>query len=169
MALTTSMSLAVSAQQTSALDLGTASLPLNVRHAVSLSNGTGAGNADRIFSDRRTLSASATEDLDLAGVLLDAFGATITFARVKGLFIVAAAANANNVVVGAAASNAWSTLLNATGTITLRPGAAFGAMAGVADGTGWAATAGTGDLLKVANSGAGTSVTYDVVIIGASA
>jgi hypothetical protein len=27
-------------------------------------------------------------------------------------------------------------------------------------------TAGTGDILQVANSGAGTSVTYDIIVIG---
>ena len=31
---------------------------------------------------------------------------------------------------------------------------------------GYAVTAGTGDILKVANSGAGTGVTYDIVIVG---
>ena len=136
---------------------------------MSLTNGTGAGNADKIFTDRRTLAASGTEDLDLAGVLLDAFGAAITWARVKGIFISAAAANTNNVVVGAAAATQWATLLNATGTLTLRPGSSICAIAGPADATGWAVTAGTGDLLKVANSAGSTSVTYDIVIIGASA
>ncbi|QDQ10275.1 hypothetical protein [Streptomyces spectabilis] len=72
-------------------------------------------------------------------------------------------------MAGAASSNAWTTLLNATGTLTLRPGAGVGAMAGAADVTAYAAPAGTGDLLKAANSGAGTSVTYDVVIVAASA
>ncbi|WP_060880623.1 hypothetical protein [Streptomyces scabiei] len=169
MGVSAALSMAATVQQTKALDLTTVSDPLQFRRAVQLSTGTGAGQADKVFHDRRTLAASATEDLDLAGVLSDAFGAGITFARIKGLYIAAAPANANNVVVGAASSNAWATLLNATGTITLRPGGSFGAMAGLADGTGWAVTAGTGDLLKVANSGAGTSVDYDVIIVGASA
>jgi len=169
MPVSASLSMAATVQQTKTLDLTTVSDPLTFRRAVQLSTGTGAGQADKVFHDRRTLAASATEDLDLAGVLSDAFGAGITFARIKGLYIAASAANANNVVVGAAASNAWATLLNATGTITLRPGASFGAMAGPADGTGWAVTAGTGDLLKVANSAGGTGVDYDVIIVGASA
>ncbi|MER6515192.1 hypothetical protein [Nonomuraea sp. NPDC001636] len=169
MSLTSSMSIAVDGNLTSALDLSTASSPVTVRAATTWQSGTGAGKADRMFSDRRTLAASATEDLDLAGVLLDAFGAAITWARVKGLYIRAADANVNNVVVGNATSNAWATLLGATGTITLRPGASIGVTVGTADATAYAVTAGTGDLLKVANSGAGTSVAYDVVIIGASA
>ncbi|MFE6225480.1 hypothetical protein [Streptomyces sp. NPDC057854] len=169
MPLTASMSVAADATLTSALDLATASAPVTVRAATTWQSGTGAGQADRAWSDRRTLAASATEDLDLAGVLLDAFGATVTFARIKGLYIRAAATNVNNVIVGAATANAWAALLGATGTLTLRPGAAIGLTTGAADAATYAVTAGTGDLLKVANSGAGTAVSYDIVIIGASA
>ncbi|MFI9824417.1 hypothetical protein ACIHFC_28795 [Streptomyces sp. NPDC052013] len=162
--------LAVSAyaELTQSLDLGASRAPQSLSRKMSLASGTGVGKADRVFSDRRTLAASATEDLDLAGVLLDAFGAAITFARVKGIIVAAAAGNTNNVVLGAATTNAWATLLNATGTVTLRPGAFLAVGTGQAD-TGYAVTAGTGDLLKVANSGAGTPVTYDIHIIGASA
>lgn len=168
MPLSASMSMAATVNLTRALDLSVSSDPLQFRRSVTLQDGTAAGKADRVFHDRRTLAASATEDLDLAGVLLDAWGAAINFVRVKGLFVSAAVANTNNVVIGAA-TNPWATLLNATGTITLRPGASFGAMAGAQDPTGYAVTAATGDLLKIANSGAGTPVTYDVIVIGASA
>jgi hypothetical protein len=149
-------------------DFTTPSATLDKTYQAILSSGTGAGQADRVFSDQRTLSASANEDLDLAGVLTDSFGATITFARIKGLLVAASSGNTNNVVVGAAASNPWTGLLTATGTVTLRPGAFFVAVAGTADATGYAVTAGTGDLLRVANSGAGTSVTYDIYVIGVS-
>lgn len=169
MPLTSSMGITVDGTYTKVMDLSTAADPLSKRWGASLASGTGAGLADLRFTDTRTLSASATEDLDLAGVLTDAFGATLTFARVKGLFISAAATNSNNVIVGAASSNAWASLLNATGTITLRPGASLALIAGAADATTYAVTAGTGDLLKVANSAGGSSVSYDIVIIGASA
>ena len=135
----------------------------------TLANGTAAGQADRIYAGTRTLAASTTEDLDLAGGLTDAFGSTITFVKVKALLIVAAAANTNNVVVGAASANQWVTRFNSTGTTTLRPGATACYIAGSADATGWTVTASTGDLLKVANSGAGSSVSYDIVIVGTSA
>lgn len=169
MPLTSDFGVSVSGLLTKAGDLSTPSDDLRWTRGVHLDTGTGAGKADLRFTDTRTLLASATEDLDLAGVLLDAFGAALTFVRIKGLFISASAANTNNVVVGAAASNAWATLLNATGTITLRPGDTFAAMSGAAQTTAWAVTAGTGDLLKVANSAAGSSVSYDIVIVGASA
>lgn len=169
MALTSSVSIAASADLTNPRDLDSGSQVLALRRAVSLATGTGAGQADKVFTDRRTLAASATEDLDLAGVLLDAYGDAITFARIKGLVIAAAAGNTNNVIVGNASATAWAALLGATGTVTLRPGAVLCAMAGQADATGYAVTAGTGDLLKVANSSSGTAVEYDIVLIGASA
>ena len=33
---------------------------------------------------------------------------------------------------------------------------------------GWLVTAGTGDLLKIANGGAGSAVDYDIILIGAA-
>lgn len=169
MALTTSMGVNVSGLYTKAGDLSTPADDLKWRRGVALASGTGAGKADLRFTDTRTLAASATEDLDLAGVLTDVYGVALTFVKIKGLFIAAATTNTNNVVVGAASSNAWAALLNATGTITLRPGAALALMAGAADATTYAVTGGTGDLLKVANSAGSTSVSYDIVIIGSSA
>lgn len=169
MALTSGVSVSLTGTLTSALDLSTGSAPLTVRRAAQFASGTGAGQADLIFSDRRTLAASASESLDLAGVLLDAFGATLTFVKIKGLYISAADANINTVVVGAAASTPWATLLSATGTVTLRPGSFLGVGVGAADATGYAVTASTADLLKITNGGSGTSVSYDIAIIGTSA
>lgn len=164
----------VKGDYSSALDLTTALATHNLTAGTPFDNGTGAGQVDKIFSDTRTLTASSTENLDLAGTLVDAFGATVTFVRVKGLFVRASTGNTNNVIVGAnVAANAWATLFGPAGasggTITLRPGAFFAAGCGSADATGWAVTAGTGDLLVVTNSAGGTSVTYDVVVIGCSA
>jgi hypothetical protein len=165
----TDLGITASVRQTKVLDLTTVADELNFRRGVHLEDGTAAGRADRVFHDRRTLAASGTEDLDLAGVLLDAFGAAITFVKVKGLFISADITNTNNVVIGAAAASPWVSLLGAAGTLTVRPGATVGVMAGPADATAYAVTGGSGDLLKVANSAAGTPVTYDIVIVGTSA
>jgi hypothetical protein len=170
MALTTDISLAVLATLTKDLDLGVdPSYPLNYTNQVQLSSGTSAGQSDLMFTDQRTIAASGTDDLDLAGGLTDAFGATLTFVEVTALIVKAAAGNTNNVVVGDDATAPWTSLLGADGTVTLRPGALFAAVAGVADATGYAVTATTADILQVANSSSGSSVTYDIVIIGRSA
>lgn len=137
----------------------------------SLAQGTGAGQADVVYWAERTLAASTNEDLDLTGTALqDPLGTNIALARIKAFIIGAAAGNANNVVVGNAASNGVAGLFGAvTHTAIVRPGAVVCWICGLADATGYAITAGTADLLRVANSAGGTSVTYDIVIIGASA
>lgn len=170
MALDSKVSLAVVASLTKSLDLANAAVPLSKSYAASLTNGVAAGQADRVFHDQRPLAASASEDLDLAGVLVDALGDSIAFAKIKALIISAAAGNTNNVVVGGAATNGFvSWVGGATHTVTVRPGATLALFAGSADSTGYAVTAGTADLLKVANSGAGSTVTYDIIVIGTSA
>jgi hypothetical protein len=168
MALNTTISLAVAAAQTAARDLTTVRVPLNYGKTNRLASGTGANQADLMFSDTRTLAASGSESLDLAGVLTDALGATLTFARVKAIVIAASAGNTNDVVIGGAASNAFvNWVADATDKIKVKPGGMFVLVAPGA--VGYPVTASTGDLLQVANSSSGTSVTYDVVIIGASA
>jgi hypothetical protein len=165
--LTTSIAFDFAAKFVSSLDLQTASAPASLRRSFSLTDGTGLNAANRLWTDRRTLAASATENLDLAAVLTDAFGSAITFARVKALIVSAATANTNNVLVGGAASNGFINWVGDTSDIVVvRPGGLFALIA--PDATGYAVTASTGDILKVANSTSGTSVTYDIAIVGAA-
>jgi hypothetical protein len=168
-ALKTKLFAGISGTLTGALDLNSPASQLDYDKVFNLATGTGAGQADRVWHDQRTLAASTSEDLDLAGALEDALGSPFVLARVKGLLVFAAEANVNNVVVGAASATAWAALLGATGTLTVRPGALVAAFAGKADATGYVCASGSTDLLKIANGGAGTSVTYDIVIVGASA
>jgi hypothetical protein len=168
MSLTSRVGVELAALLTGTADFGPPSSDVRKARSFPLANGTGANQADRLFADRRTLAASASESLDLAGSLVDNLGATITFARVRALLVEASSANTNNVVVGGAASNAFASMFgDATDKFVVRPG---GLVLLVAPGaTGYAVTAGTGDLLQVANSGGTTGVTYDITIIGASA
>ncbi|WP_233507239.1 hypothetical protein [Spongiactinospora gelatinilytica] len=157
----------LAADLTSAQDLTTASAPLSVGRQVTLTDGAGLNQANRIWSDQRTLAASASEDIDLAGTLTDPFGATITLARVKALIVSATVGNVNNVVLGGAASNGWVGPFGAdTHTLAVRPGGVLALLA--PDATGYAVTASTADLLHVANSGAGSGVTYQIVVVGAA-
>jgi hypothetical protein len=148
--------------------LGSVTFGFDLPTALQLSAGTGAGKADKLFSDQRTLAASGSESLDLAGVLSDPFGATLTFGHVKWIYIKAAAANTNDVCIGGAASNTFvGPFADATDKVCVKPGGV--AIFAAASGAGWAVTASTGDLLKVANSGGTTGVTYDVIIAGTAA
>lgn len=140
----------------------------NIAQLYTLASGVGANQADKIYAETRTLGPSATVTLDLAGTLVDVFGAVCTFVRVKGIFLFAAAANANNVLIGAAAGTQFlGPLGSATDVVNVRPGGFSCFFA--PDATAWPVGAGATDFLKFANSAAGTSVTYDLYIFGASA
>jgi hypothetical protein len=164
--LNTRLGLTLASELTQAFDLASGSVPLSLARQYNWPSGTAADQADTIFHDQRTIAASGSDDLDLAGVLTNPFGATITFADVRLILVAASAANTNNVIVGGDA-NALLFGGAAAHTVTVRPGGLF--LLAARDATAYAVTAGTGDILQIANSGAGTSVTYDVVIIGASA
>jgi hypothetical protein len=132
---------------------------------ITLGSGTGYGKADGAFMDIRTLAASASENLDLAGSLTDGFGQIVNAVKVKAIEIENPEASLSNLTVGAAASNGFLGPFNdPTDAIVLKPGdkAVF------VSRTGWNVTAGTGDLLKVAN-GAGGAVNYLIKVITASA
>lgn len=168
MPLTADLQLSVTGKHTGTLDLGTATFPFSLQSSFSLTSGTGAGQADRVFTDTRTLAPSATENLDLAGTLTDAYGATLTFVTIKAIIIRAAAANnaANQVQVTRPATNGVPFVMAAGDGIALAPGFTF---AWFGSGTGVTVTPATGDLITVTNSAGTNSVSYDVVIIGTSA
>lgn len=156
-----------SAKQVGDNDLGGPEFTPRHRTVLDFVNGTGAGQFDLLWTDTRTLAASATEDLDLAGVLADALGATLTMAEVVGILITAAAANTNAVVVGDA--TAPVPLFGGTNpTISVKPGGVFLIAAPNAAGQ-FTVGAGSTDDLKIANSSSGTSVTYTISILGRSA
>ncbi len=163
--LTAKLALSIAAAYADAPDIGTLAHEIAFNPNWVFTDGTGADQAKKVFADTRTLSASASENLDLAGGLNDAFGNALTFTKVKALIVIAAAANANDVLVGGAASNGFITPFgDATDVIKVKPGGALMMIA--PDATGLAVTAGTGDILKVANSAGGTSVTYTIIVVG---
>lgn len=129
-----------------------------------LSPGTATVNqADLLYRATRTLAASANEDLDLAGVLANALGATVNAAEVVAIVIEAASGNTNDVRYGPAASaGALLGFADATDRRAIAPGD-FEAMT---CRRGWPVTATTADKLNIANAGAGTPVTYTITVIG---
>jgi hypothetical protein len=145
-----------------ALDLDTATDPLLISILATLSNGTASGNASQQWHDTRTLGPSATENLDLAGALTNAFGVSLTFTKAKFVFVRANVANTNDVQFTRGAANGVPLFMAAGGGIALSPGEWFVFFSPA----GKTVTAATGDILTVTNSAAGTSVTYDVVIVG---
>jgi hypothetical protein len=152
-------------------DSGGAFAP-KVASTLSFANGTGAGQSNLLFTDERTVGSGANDDIDLAGVLTDVFGATLTFVEITGVIVINAPksgpANTTNLTIGNAASPFVGFLGGTAPTIgPLRPGAVFAIAAGDAAGLG-AVTPATADLLRIANS-AGASAVYQIAILGRSA
>lgn len=146
------------------IDIGTVSHLVNYTASNTLTNGTGADSANMVWVDTRTLTASSSENLDLAGVLVNALGTTLTFTKIKGIIVAASSANTNNVVIGGNANALVNWVGNANDVVNVTPGGIFCLTAPGA--TAYAVTASTGDILQIANSSSGTSVTYDIILIG---
>jgi hypothetical protein len=166
MTLSTTIDANLTALLSSALDLGSAQYNPTINTRITLPTGTATGKADLIFTDTRTVTASGTDALDLAGSLTGPLGTTLTFVKLKAVLIRAAAANTNNVRLNRPASNGVPLFLAASDGIDILPGGLF---LWVAPGAGVTVTAATGDLINIDNSSSGTSVTYDVVFVGTSA
>jgi len=161
-----SLGVSVSAKLSGAPDVGTTAYRADLSKTLQILPGTATtGQADLLFSDTRTLAASGTENLDMTGVLISPLGTTVNAAEIVAIYVEAAAANTNNVVLFGAASNAFNgPLSGTTPKYAVEPGE------GVlfTSKKGWTVTAGTGDILLVANSAAGTAVEYTIVIIARS-
>lgn len=177
-ALDLAIALSIAGSTQKGLDLSTPQDAINLSKSIAFAFGTGAGKGDQVFHDRRILAGGASEDLDLAGVLTNAYGATVTFAKVKAILIfnrsdetltspVAHTATDAEIAVGGAAANEFQGPFQAAGdAIGIPAGGAFLIAGNWA--TGWAVTAGTGDLLKIENLDGSDEACYDIVIIGES-
>lgn len=137
-----------------------------------LIDGTTANKADLIYADERTIASSSNDDVDLAGSLSDAFGTTITAAEIVAVLIIngpiSGTANTTDLTIGGGSNPFLGFLGGTTPTIgPIKPGGVFMISAGDAAGVG-TVTAGTADILRVANS-SGASATYQIAIIARSA
>jgi hypothetical protein len=128
---------------------------------IVLADGNGSGQASKAYSAVRTLASNTTEDLDMAGSLLDPLGATVVFATIKAIVIRSDSANTTNLTLFGD-TNSVPVLGAAAHTIVVRPGGAF---AWAAPQTGVTVTAGTGDIIQVANA-SGASAIYSIEVIG---
>lgn len=172
MALSATLVAQLRAVQTGANDFGGPSYTPEVDQLITLTSGTGAGQADILWCDQRTVSSASNDDLDLSGVLTDAFGATITAVELVALIVINApqsgSANTTNLTIGGGSNPVVGFLGGTTPTIgPIRPGSFV--FLGSSDAAGFGAiTAGTGDILRIANS-SGASATYQIGIIARSA
>jgi len=127
----------------------------------------GVGNLqfDEAFIDERTVASATNDDLDLSGsALQNAFGVNIAFVEIVFFGLInapkdpLAAPNTTNLTVGGAANPVAGFTFPA-----LKPGGAIALCQ--TDTAGFPVVAGTGDILRIANS-AGASAIYQICILG---
>lgn len=147
------------------------SLTVSVRNPFTFTDGIGADQADKLYVATRTLAAGvAFEDVDIYGVLLDAFGDLFSPAKIKYIYVRPWDTNVDDLVLGGAASNAWlGPFETSTSKIRVAPGDVFEMPCRRL--AGWPVTAGTADLLRAANSAGagGAQLKYDILLAGTSA
>lgn len=172
MGLTAKIKASVEAIQTGTNDYGAPRFTPQLAEVIELVSGTVAGAADLVFVDERTVASAANDDLDLAGVLTSALGSTITFVEIVAILLInkskAGVANTTNLTVGVGSNPFLGFLGGTTPTLgPIRPGGVvlLACPADVGIGT---VAAGTGDILRIANS-SGASATYQIAILGRSA
>jgi hypothetical protein len=154
----------VECTQVNAGDLSSATDALNYSIDQAFTDGTGASQLKRSVQDTRSLGTGATEDLDFAGGLTDAFGNAITFTVLKLLYIKAADANTTNLTISRPAANGLVLFAGASDALAvLKPGGVF--LFTDPSAAGLTVTAGTGDLLTITNS-AGATAAYDLIVWG---
>jgi hypothetical protein len=151
---------------TGAADHAVPQAAIDLDCGLDFTHGVGTDQANLVFSDQRTLGASASENLDIRGVLSDLLGTVLNMVKVKAVLIKASSSNVNNVVVGNDANSIQLGFSAITATWSIPPGGWFMVAAPAA---GWSVTAGTGDIIKIANSAGSTSVIYDIVVLGTNA
>lgn len=171
MALTGTIRAELSGVQSGPNDYGGQFSP-SVLKIINLSDGISEGNADMLFTDVRVVSSASNDDIDLTGVLTDAFGTAFNAAKLVGLIIingpVSGTANTTDLTIGAGTNPFLGFLGGTTPTVgPIKPGGVFMIASGSADGIG-TVVAGTGDILRIANS-SGAGASYQIGILARSA
>lgn len=167
MPLDTSISVGVTTAYTGTSGPAATSAAVAISDSYPLPDGIVAGKADKIYTANGSTAASSTTVLDLAGVLTDAFGAALTFVKIKAAYVKAAVGNTNDVVVTRPASNGVPLISAAGAGVPVGPGGCF--LWVRPDLAGVAVTPATGDLLHLVNSAGGTPVNWTIVVVGTSA
>jgi hypothetical protein len=136
-------------------------------YSFTLQDGAGLNQATLVAADQRTLTASATEDIDCSGGTfpLPAFSSALTLTKLKAIIVYADPLNTNNVNVQRHASAGVPFLLAVNDGMGVTPGNLF--VLTNFSAAGWTVTNTTADLITITNSAGSTSVTYDVWLIGA--
>ena len=164
--LTTDVGFSLVANLVELLDLSVRSNPTAYQRSFTLASGTGAGQADIIFHDQRTLTSAQVENLRFRGTLADPFGATVQMVRLKALVVYSSSSNTTDINLSRTAGAGIPLFLASGDGIYIKPGGLIFWVA--TDATAIIVTPTTADNLTITNA-AGASAVYDIIAIGASA
>lgn len=134
---------------------------------IALTFGSGANQANKLYIAKRTLAATTYDLLDLAGALNDGLNNTITFTFVKlALIAVVSPTGLIKVRVGPQGqANPWPGPWTGGVGATVYKDVPRWDLLAYEPSTGYAVTAGTGDILPVYNPGA-AALDYWIILAG---
>lgn len=135
----------------------------------ALASGTAADQADRLWSDERTVASGANDDLDLTALAHSIFGSSVSinFARVKAILIIHTSTTAGEKLnLDSSVTNGFTGPFAGSATSKLEIGADSASLV-ASKKDGWA-TASNNKVLRIHNAGA-LSATYQIVVLGTSA
>lgn len=168
MTLYTQINLFLRAHASKVTNMGTGQVPQQdvspqqVAKVLTWQTGTAADQADRSYSYVGALSGSAVLSLDLsAGGLVDAFGDSLTFARLKMAYV------ENTSPAGGASILLGGTLGIVKSGQFLRPGECL--LRAVGDATAWAVANSSSDSLTVTNASSTDEAGVRLLLVGSSA
>lgn len=129
-----------------------------VTNTVALADGAGAGQANRVFRDTRTVAAGGVDTLNLSTLTQQMFTTTVpmSFTTVRGVTVANLSTAAGAAInVGADGDNPFTAYAQRVG----RQG-----HFSIANPDGWSVSG--ANVLRIANPGA-AAVTYQITIVGA--
>src|SRR5262245_45626525 len=131
----------------------------------SLTNGTGAGKVSKKYTAQISIAAAGSTTINLTS-LLDSFGNSVAFTKVKSIYVeLTTATAAASILVGNAANPFVNWITPATGAVRVRNGMSY-FLGDCADGTGYAVVPATGMNLMITNEDAGLAATCNIQIVG---
>ena len=138
-------------------------------YSLTLADGTSASQADKVWHDRRTVTAGSNDDLDLNALTNSIFGSTVTInlVKVRTLQIKNINTTAGDILkIDTSVANGCVALTGgASGKI---PIGANGCLTLTSPIDSLASANGSTDILRITNT-SGNSIVYEIVITGTSA
>lgn len=127
-------------------------------------DGVNAGQADLVWSDRRQVSASATDAIDLTD-LTDRFGNAISFAEVTAILVYNRSSTAADILeIGPDTTDGWTAPWDSGSRAKINPGGRY-----YRDNDGGWLVQAASKVLDIVETGGASAVDYDIIIVGRSA